>query len=58
MLKTMSADERLKSYYLQNPRVCKEFTREDARKIKPGMNTQVGMLPDGASYQGKSRDDG
>ena len=41
MLKTMSAEERARSYERQDPRVIKPFTREAARKMEPG-KTQLG----------------
>lgn len=58
MLKTMSAEERARSYYLQNPRECDEFTREAARKIKPGKNMQVSMHAGGKGYEREGRSDG
>ncbi len=46
MLKTVSAEERARSYEKQNPRPCLPFTREAAKKVTPGKG-QVGYHSEG-----------
>lgn len=46
MLKTMSAEERARSYEKQNPRPCLPFSREASKRETPGKK-QVGYHPEG-----------